>query len=275
MEQMDALLAALADERSCVPLDVAALELAQIEYPELDHEPSLRTLDLIASNVAGRISPEAGGPDFVRAANHVLFRTCGFRANKSEYYDPRNTFLNDVLERRTGIPISLSVVYMEVSRRLARPVYGIGLPGHFLVQYEDREYAAFIDPFNRGAVLDAEQCAELAKSTSGVEIGEDKAALTPVSTRYILVRMLNNLKAVYGHGEKWDKLVPVLDLLLHADPGNAEDHKLRGVACLHLQRLQEARKELTRFIELRPDAEDAEAVKAHLKKIHGVLASLN
>lgn len=275
MEEMDALLAALADDHSCVPLDVAALELAQLEYPDLDHEPSLRTLDLMASNIASRLSPEAGGAEFIVAANHVLFKTCGFRANKAEYYDPRNSFLNDVLARRTGIPISLAVVYMEVSRRLARPVYGIGLPGHFLVHYEDREYAAFIDPFNQGALLDAAQCAELAKSTSGVDIGADPASLAPVSTRYILVRMLNNLKAVYGHGEKWDKLLPVLDLLLHSDPGNADDHKLRGVACLHLQRLQEARKELTRFIELRPDAEDADAVKAHLKKIHGVLASLN
>jgi regulator of sirC expression with transglutaminase-like and TPR domain len=272
---MDALLAALADERSCVPLDVAALELAELEYPRLEHEPSLETLDRIASTVADRMEINAGGAEFIAAANHVLFQVCRFRANESDYYDPRNTFLNDVLARRAGIPITLSVVYIEVARRLARPVFGVGLPGHFLVRYDDAGHAAFLDPYHDGQTLTAAACHELARSLTGVDTSIDPNALAPVSTRYILVRMLNNLKGIYVRQERWEKLLPVLNLLLHAMPDSADDHRKRGIAQLHLQRFRQARADLNRYLDLSPRAEDREEVGEELKKIHRILAALN
>ncbi len=272
---MDALLAALADERSCVPLDLAALELAELDYPQLDHEPCLQILDRIASTVADRMEVNAGGPEFIEAANHVLFEVCRFRANESDYYDPRNSFLNDVLTRRSGIPISLSVVYIEVARRLARPVSGVGLPGHFLVRYDDSSFSAFLDPYHGGQLLTAADCHELAGSLTGANTTADPTALAPVSTRYILVRMLNNLKGIYVHRERWDKLLPVLGLLLHALPDNADDHRTRGITNLHLRHFTEARRDLNRYLELAPRAEDKEAIGEELKKIHHLLASLN
>ena len=272
---MDALLAALADERSGVPLDVAALELAELEYPRLDPEPSLQALDRIASTAADRMELNAGGAEFIEAVNHVLFQVCRFRANESDYYDPRNSFLNDVLTRRAGIPITLSVVYIEVARRLARPVFGVGLPGHFLVRYDDADFAAFLDPYHAGQVLTAAECHELARSLTGVDTTTDPTALAPVSTRYVLVRMLNNLKSIYIRQERWDKLLPVLNLLLHALPGNADEHRTRGIAHLHLQRFREARADLNRYLDLSPGAEDREAVGEELKNIHRILAALN
>jgi regulator of sirC expression with transglutaminase-like and TPR domain len=272
---MDALLAALADEHSCVPLDLAALEIAELDYPNLDHEPSLQLLDRIAANVAGRMEIDAGGAQFVEAANHVLFEVCKFRANEGDYHDPRNSFLNDVLTHRAGIPISLSVVYIEVARRLARPVCGVGLPGHFLVRYDDAGFAAFIDPYHGGQLLTAADCHELARSLTGADTTADPTALSPVSTRYILVRMLNNLKGIYVHRERWEKLLQVLNLLLHALPDNADEHRTRGITHLHLHRYREARADLTRYLDLSPRAEDRETVSEELKKIHRLLASLN
>ncbi len=272
---MDALLAALADERSCVPLDLAALELAELEYPQLDHEPSLQTLDRIASAVADHMDLNADGAEFVAAANQVLFQGWRFRGNETDFHDPRNSFLNDVLTRRAGIPITLSVVYMEVARRLARPVSGVGLPGHFLVRYDDAGYSVFLDPFHAGRTLSAADCHELARSLAGADTTADPAALAPVSTRYILVRMLNNLKGIYVRQKSWDKALPVLNLLLHAMPDNAGDRRTRGVVHVHLRRFRDARADLTRYLDLLPGAEDREAVSAELKKIHRLLASLN
>ena len=272
---MDALLAALADERSCVPLDLAALELAELDYPQLDHEPSLELLDRISSAVADRMEINAGGAEFVEAANHVLFEAFRFRPNESDYYNPRNSFLNDVLVSRAGIPISLSLVYIEVARRLARPVYGVGLPGHFLVRYDEAGFSTFLDPYHGGQTLSADDCHELSRSLTGVDTTADPTALAPVSNRYILVRMLNNLKGIYIHRERWDKLLPVLNLLLHALPDEAAEHRTRGIAHIHLQRYSEARADLSRYLDLAPQAEDRETVSEELKKIHRLLASLN
>ncbi|HTP88211.1 MAG TPA: transglutaminase-like domain-containing protein [Bryobacteraceae bacterium] len=272
---MEALLAALADERSCVPLDIAALEVAELDYPNLDHEPSLHMLDRIASAIADRMEINADGAEFVEAANHILFEVFRFRSNEADYYNPRNSFLNDVLTSRQGIPISLSVVYIEVARRLARPVYGVGLPGHFLVRYDEDGFSAFLDPYHGGQTLTVEDCHELAHSLTGVDTSTDPTILTPVTNRYILVRMLNNLKGIYIHEKRWEKLLPVLDLLLHALPGDAAEHRTRGIAHLHLHRYREARADLTRYLDLAPNADDRDTIGEELKKIHRLLATLN
>jgi len=272
---MDALLAALADEHSCVPLDIAALELAEIEYPFLDHDTPLQTLDRIASTVADHMEVNADGAEFVAATNHVLFEIWRFRRNDTDYYDPRNSFLNDVLVRRVGIPITLSVVYIEVGRRLARPVFGVGLPGHFLVRYDEIGYSAFLDPYHGGRVLTPAECHEMARSLTGADTTADPQALAPVSRRYILVRMLNNLKGVYTRQERWEKLLPVLNLLLHAMPDSADEYRTRGIANLHLRRFREARADLGRYLDLSPKAEDKETVGEELRKIHRILATLN
>src|ERR1035438_3693133 len=131
-------------------LDRAALELARIEYPSLDIEPFIGILDSYAVELSERLAGRSGGSGYVEVANQYLFGELGFTGNAGNYYDPRNSCLNEVLTARTGIPIALAVVYLEIGRRLAQPVYGIGLPGHFLVQYRDADFAAFIDVFHGG-----------------------------------------------------------------------------------------------------------------------------
>ncbi len=177
----------------------------------------------------------ADGPRFIRIANQYLFEELGFRGNDTDYYDPANSCLDLVLDRRTGIPISLSVVYIEVARRLARPVWGIGLPGHFVVQYSDLEYSTYIDPFHRGKLLTEDDCAKLAREITGVDPTSEPSTLAPVGTRYILVRMLNNLRSAYFRVKQYGKAATILDLLVEAFPDNADYYKTRGVARLHLR----------------------------------------
>ena len=147
------LLDALRDDRSSVTLDVAALELASIEFPGLDMEASFFRLNNLAEQIQSQLVANATGLDFISTCNELMFDVLQFRGNEEDYYDPRNSCLNSVLMRRLGIPISLSVVYIEIARRLNRPVYGIGLPGHFIVVYQDIDSRFFIDPFHRGRIL--------------------------------------------------------------------------------------------------------------------------
>src|SRR5690349_11631700 len=169
--------------------------MATIEHPGLAREPYLSALDGIANGIAMRLRRQNDGPHFIETANHCLFEDLGLRGNEAEYYDPRNSCVNEVLDRKLGIPITLSLVYMEVARRLRRPVFGIGLPGHFIVQYDDDEYSTFIDPFHAGKLLTSDDCRQLAKDIAGVDLATDPALLRPVSNEHILARMLNNLKS--------------------------------------------------------------------------------
>ena len=258
---MERLLAAMRGDPG-VELDAAALELATFEYPDLDPGPSLRELDRIAAEIGARAGARADGATFVREANAVLFDEIGLRGNEAEYYDPRNSCLNAVLERRTGIPITLSVVYMEVARRLGRPIHGIALPGHFIAQYDDGRYSTWLDPFRGGRLL------------AEGDISADPEALRPATRQVILVRMANNLRAAYFRGERFDKVVETTDLLMQAYPA-PDHHRIRGVANVRLRKLGEARKDLERYLEASPDAGDRADVVKQLEAIHRRLATLN
>ena len=157
-EPHPSLLDLIAGRPSEIALDRAALELARIEYPDLDPGEWIARLDRCASDVAESAHDLSDGKDFIATMNSYLFGKLGLRGNKDDYYNAANSCLNRVLETGLGIPITLSVIYIEVARRLAMPVRGIGLPGHFIVQYDDGDNSTWIDPFHAGALLDAEGC---------------------------------------------------------------------------------------------------------------------
>jgi regulator of sirC expression with transglutaminase-like and TPR domain len=269
---MQALRAAILDQREG-RLDLAALEIASIETPDLDPAPFLAVLDRIASAIAARLPASTHGREFVRVANEYLFGDLGFRGNEIDYNDPRNSCLNFVLDRRTGIPIALSVVYIEVARRLDRPVSGVGLPGHFIVQYDDGEFAAYIDPFHAGRLLTRDECRQLARDRTGSDA--DAAALAPVGTRYIVVRMLNNLRSAYFRSKQFDKMVAVTDLLIEAFPRNPEYYKARGIARLRMRQFRSAREDLELYLKFAPEAADREQIAQQLGSIHRWLGRLN
>lgn len=197
---MKALRQLLASDSPGIPLDLAALELAQLEHPGLDPAPWLRELDHIAFQIADRAGAVDDSLRFLRAVNSYLFDELGFHGDQADYYNPRNSCLNDVIARRAGLPIALSVIYMEVARRLAKPVYGIGAPGHFLVEFNDGRRQVFIDPFHRGRILDGGQSLVVSKCPR-------------LDNRAIIVRMLRNLEGAYLRLNNFEKAVEVSDLL--------------------------------------------------------------
>ncbi len=269
------LLDALRDERSKVPLDVAALEMASIEFPGLDLDSCLARLDSHAEQIGCQLKGKTSALEFIRATNELLFEVLQFRGNEDEYYDPRNSCLNSVLMRRLGIPITLSVVYIEVARRLNRRVYGVGLPGHFIVAYEDAEARYWIDPFHAGRILSFEDCNALAQQTAGVNLRANPAVLAPVHKRQILVRMLSNLKAIYLRGEAFEKARQVLDLLIHAAPEYAEEYRHRGIVHMKQQNHRAARQDFETYLRLEPDAPEREQVEKQLVLIQRWHAGLN
>jgi regulator of sirC expression with transglutaminase-like and TPR domain len=269
------LLSALRDERSRINLDIACLEMATVEFPGLDIDASLFRLDNFADQIASQLSSGASGLDFIKATNELLFDVLQFRGNENEYYDPRNSCLNSVLMRRLGIPITLSVVYIEIARRLGRSVYGVGLPGHFIVAYEDNEARYWIDPFHSGQILTFADCCALARKAANVDIRLNPAVFSAVNNRQILVRMLSNLKAIYLRGEAFDKARQVLDLLIEAMPDYAEEYRHRGI--VHLKQLNHraAKQDLETYLRLEPNSPEREGVEKQLVLIERYKAGMN
>jgi regulator of sirC expression with transglutaminase-like and TPR domain len=188
-----------------IALDVASLLIAEWEYDGLDVSRYVAMLDEFGERVQQAQQDrqdEAFGE--IRALNRTLFHELNFRGNQDDYYDPRNSFLHQVIERRTGIPITLSVIYMEVARRAGVRVDGISFPGHFLVRYDQGASSVIIDPFRMGMTLDAADLDALLKRARGPEAELTVEALAPASKREILLRMLTNLAHIYR--ERGDEL---------------------------------------------------------------------
>ena len=250
-----------------VPLDVAALQISTIEYPGLTVEPFLVLLESHASEFGERVGRRTGGEEFVELLNEYLFEELGFQGNSDDYYSASNNCLNEVLTTRLGIPITLSLVYIEIGRRLGRRIHGIGLPGHFLVQYEGADYSAILDPFHGGQVRTPDECFDLAREATGIELADDPALLEPVTKRHIAIRILNNLRAIYFQRRDYERAVEVLNLLIESSPRAAEEYKQRGVCLVQLDRYRAARSDLETYLRLAPKAGDAPQVAQELERI--------
>jgi regulator of sirC expression with transglutaminase-like and TPR domain len=268
---MQDLLDLLASTNETVPLDVAALQLATIEYPNLTLDPYLALLDSHASELSERVSDLTDGEEFIETMNRYMVEELGFGGNQDDYYKPGNSCLNDVLTERVGIPITLSVAYIEIARRLDRPLYGIGLPGHFIVQYDDGDFSAYIDVFNSGQILLESECFALSKQVTGQDPGADHDLLRPVTKRYILVRMLNNLRAVYFRQKSPPKAAEVLNLLIAAEPDVADSYKQRAICRAQMEMYRGARSDFELYLRLNPHAHDRVQVEAQIERLRAWL----
>jgi regulator of sirC expression with transglutaminase-like and TPR domain len=264
------LLNLLAGRSAEIELDRVALEIARVEYPDLDADACISELDGHALAIAERSRDLSDGQCFVETASEYLFGEAGFQGNQEDYYNPDNSCLNRVLETRRGIPITLSVIYIEVARRLSKQVSGVGLPGHFLVRYDDPIYAAILDPFHGGGVVDMDRCCQLAQMESLAA-----GMLLPVDRRHIAMRMINNLRGVYVARRETAKILRILDWLIEAAPDGADEHKQRAVALLHQHRMQDALKSFHRYLELSPEAPDRERIEEQIRNIAFWIAARN
>ena len=222
-----------------------------------------------------RANPSAR--ETIATLNRVLFEEEGLRGNRDDYYDPRNSFLNDVLDRKLGIPITLSVVYMEVARRIGFPVAGTAMPGHFLLKHYDvLSGEIIIDAFNRGLRADRRAIATPgSRRFIAAKWNSSRSSCHPVTRREILTRMLNNLRQIYFTQRNFRKGLMVLDLLLAIPPRSTEMLRERALVRLNLDQYVGAAQDLANYLKLCPDAPDAEDVQETLDMVRQLLARLN
>jgi regulator of sirC expression with transglutaminase-like and TPR domain len=260
------------------PIDLprAALRFAQeISYPALDVASYLTQLDNLAVCARLAISTSASKRGQAEETARYLFQEAGFRGNAGVYHDPRNSYLNEVLDRRLGIPITLSVLYVVVAQRLGIPAQGVGLPGHFIVSVEGSDGPLFLDPFNGGRQLSVIECARLIELSTGYTGPFQPEWLQPASPLEILVRMLHNLRGVYIQQDNWRMALQVVEHLQIAQPKNT-DH-LRDLGIIHNQMgsLSSAIGYFERYLVMAPEASDAALVRRNLQETAQKLSRRN
>ena len=256
-----------------ISLAEAALAIAASEYPNLDAQRYIRRLDGMAETLAGRVAGETDPFRIIAQINHFLYQEEGFFGNTQEYYDPRNSFLNEVLDRKVGIPITLSTIYLEIAERLRFPLVGVGMPGHFLVKHP--YFQILIDPFGQGRILTESDCKTRMEQVLGDSVEFHPSFLDGVGKRHIVMRMLNNLRAIYLNARQYAKALEITDLSLAVQPDSAEEHKQRAALLLHLRRYSEAAAELHFYVEHSPDADDAQEVRETLANLRRTIAQMN
>jgi regulator of sirC expression with transglutaminase-like and TPR domain len=268
-------LVALAGTTDARSLAEGALWVAAEAYPGLDVPHWLDRLDTLGRRAAERVTPDMAVDRAASAVSRLLFDEMGFRGDTEDYYDPRNSFLNDVLDRRLGIPISLSVVYLAVAAQVGLAATGIGLPGHYVVRAERRGRQQLLDPFHGGRLLDRAGCEALVAQVRRGAGPLDPRWLAPVTTRQTLVRMLANLKGVYSALGDWARALAASDRIVLLAPDAADEHRDRGMLNARLGQAAAAVRDLETYLRRAPDAPDAAAVRDRLRALRQALGSRN
>lgn len=250
-----------------IDLARAALILSKAEYPNLDIDPVLNRLDALAAKVVDSFDDATETPDQIEALSEVLFEDEGLRGASEDYHDPRNSYIHEVLERKLGIPVSLSVIYMSVGARAGIPLAGTAVPMHFLVRVLGVRPPLFVDCFSGGRVLSADQCREGLTRLSSGRISFNEEMFAAVSNRAVLARVLSNLKMIYLNAHSFDKALAVLDRLLICSPGEATLLRERGLVHYRLGSDAQARVDLQGYLDAEHEPVDAQEIRDLLRKI--------
>ena len=262
------LLAIAQSPEEALDLDRSALILAAVEYPELDIAHEIAVLDSLATGAARRLGDRGDPLSCVNTLSEYIFDELGFRGNTEDYYDPRNSYLNEVLSWRVGIPITLSLVYIETGRRLGVPLLGVGMPGHFMVRHRDVD-DLFVDPFNGGILLTEAECAERVRQVTWAEVDWDRRYLAPIGNREFIARMVRNLKGAYMERQDHSRALRVIDWLLAAQPEAAQERRDRGIVSYRLGNYSEALDDLRTSLASPSRVGDAEAIRDLIARIEG------
>lgn len=252
-----------------IDLGETALLFAAAEYPDLDLAHEVGLFDSLA-RAASRGATNGDSPlGAANALSRFLFDDLGFSGNQQDYYDPRNSYVNEVLKRRLGIPITLSLVYMEVGRRIGVPMVGVGLPGHFLMRHAE-EPGLFVDAFHGGLLLSREECVQRFRDLTHPDEPWSDQYLAPIGKRDMLTRMLRNLKVAHLRRKDNERALFTATMLIRLRPDLAEERRDRGVVQSRLGRYEEAIEDLRGYLDQAPASADAEAVRElvdHLKRL--------
>jgi regulator of sirC expression with transglutaminase-like and TPR domain len=277
----------ISGDDASIDLARAALLIAAEEYPALDFDQYLARLSEIAERIRLHLQnhqqsfshPPATKAEYLimlSAMNVVLFEHERFRGNRIDYHNPQNSFLNRVLERRLGIPLTLSLIYMEVGKRLGLQIAGVGMPFHFMVRCSfEGEAPLYIDPYEKGRFLSASDCRQRLSQIFKNAQDFDPSWLEPLGPRQILIRMLLNLKHIYIHRKDFHRALVACDRILLLNPALAGELRDRGVVHFHLKLYARALHDLDAYLELTPEASDSTEIRQQIKIIRQLLAMMN
>jgi regulator of sirC expression with transglutaminase-like and TPR domain len=261
-----------------IDLVEGALLIAAGENPQLDVSKYRQKLAALGASLKRRLRPDLGPTESIMALNRYLFEELGFRGAAENYYDPRNSFLNEVLDRRSGIPITLSILYIAVGREIGLALDGVSFPGHFLVRCPVRDGTAVLDPYHKGISLGI---ADLQKRLAPLQDGkapsraEVAAMLTPASKREILSRLLRNLREIYLHFRQLPQALSATSRILTLNPDNSSEWRERAGLHLKLECFRAALADYQSYLALNPEAEDAESMRARIVDLQQTCARLN
>ena len=250
-----------------IDLAKAALYIAQEEYPKLDPEEYLNALDTMAWELQERLPDSRYPLRIVQSINQYLYEDLKFSGNKIDYYDPRNSFFNDVIDRRLGIPITLALVYLEVARRIDFPMVGVGMPGHFLIRPDVPDIEIFVDAFSSGEIIFAQDCEERLSQLYQQPVTLQPEFLAVVSHRQFLARMLTNLKFIYLKQQELEKTLAAVERILLLFPNLTLELRDRGLIYYQLGYYPQAIDDLQNYLAKVPDAEDASMIRRLLTEL--------
>jgi regulator of sirC expression with transglutaminase-like and TPR domain len=261
--------------RDPIPLARGALLIAKEEYPDLDVEHYLDHLAALGRAAESAVRDGGDTVERVQLLSEFLCVRTGFEGNREQYGDTRNSFLNEVLERRLGIPITLSVVYIEVGRHAGLNLYGVSFPSHFLVKAVDERGELIIDPFNRGAIVSIDDLRGRLKQIYGRPVQLHPAMLKAASTRQVLARILRNLKAIYLSGADWPRALGALDRILMLEPRSFEEILERATLYERLECFSAALDDFQSFLTQAPEHPAADAAREAAVRLARTVARIN
>ena len=262
-------------DEDAFPLDRSALIIALEEYPELDIQLYLRKLDTFAAQAETLIGIDKSPINCIESINEILFVQEGLRGNHKDYYDPRNSYLNAVLDRRLGIPITLSIIYIEVARRIGFKIDGMGVPGHFLIKHIAQDRDIIIDAFEMGRILTLNDCQELIDEIHNGAVTLNASLLQPMEKRAIITRMLYNLKGIYTQKEEHQKALAIIDKILALNPWTPSEMRDRGLLYMETSLFAKALADLESYLKNVVSPEDTPNIQSHIKMLRNIVCACN
>ena len=260
-----------------IALDLArtALLVAAESDPRVDVDSQLHTLDTWASELRARIEPGWNNLQKLARLRSFVFEDLGFRGDSKDYFSPSNSLLHQVMERRLGVPLTLSIIFMELGWRVGIPFEGVGFPGHFLVRLPGEPRDLVLDPFNHARTMHEEDCRRLLDEVTGGRLEFDGRLLASVTKRDIIARLLRNLKGAYLRANQDEGALSAVERLLLIQPDDLDEVRDRGLLLFRLQRFGPALDSLNQYLAARPNAPDRESITNHVGTLRQILASLN
>ncbi|MBP0018591.1 MAG: tetratricopeptide repeat protein [Cyanobacteria bacterium SBLK] len=253
-----------------IDLAKGALYIACEEYADLDPDEYLNALDIMAEEVKKRLQDTSYPLKTIQILNRYLYEDLQFQGDRQNYYDPRNSFLNKVLDRRMGIPITLSLVYLEIAKRIDFPMVGIGMPGHFLIRPDFTDAGIFVDAFNNGEILFKQDCEALLEQIYNQPVKIEPRFLEPITKKQFLARMLTNLKLIYLNRQKLKQAVAIVERILLLFPDNLSEIRDRGLLYYQLELWSQAKSDLQFYVNNATPSTDTRQIREILDRLDSI-----